>query len=270
MQKRSTTLAIAAVIAGWSLFILQFAALAQDPAAAPTESVQDCLECPELVPMPDGSMMGRYPITRDEFGAFAAETGFTNAGCLKGQGIKWQNDPEAGWDRPGFDQDGDHPVVCVSWNEATAYADWLSERTGKSYRLPTQEELTAAAAAGGTGTYVWGDDLAEICRYANVADATFIAAIPDAGVPPFQCEDGYAYTAPVYAFPPNALGIYDASGNVWQWTNSCLRGDCANAVMRGGGWNVANEKFFRTSESWGGRVVLRNFVIGFRVMRDPE
>jgi sulfatase modifying factor 1 len=257
-----------ALVGLWGLLIA-IPVSAQGAAASP-EVVQDCTDCPQLVPMPDGSMMGRYPVTRDEFAAFAADTGFTNAGCLKGQGIKWRDDPEAGWDRPGFEQAGNHPVVCVNWYEATAYADWLSEKTGKSYRLPTVEELTAAAVAGGTGLYAWGDDLATICTHANVPDTAFILALPDSGVKTFPCDDGYAYTAPVDAFPPNAAGIYDASGNVWQWTNSCLKGDCANAVMRGGGWNVANEKFFRVAESWGGRIVLRNFVIGFRVMRDAE
>jgi formylglycine-generating enzyme required for sulfatase activity len=236
------------------------------------EITSDCDGCPELVPMPDGSGdIGRFTVTRDQFAAFAEDTGFKQDGtCVTGFNGQWGNDPTATWENPGFEQQGNHPVVCVTWLDATAYVDWLSEKTGKSYRLPTLEESTAAASAGSDGPFPWGADEADICEHGNVADLAYAAGQPDDPAPNLACDDHYVFTSPVDAFPPNAAGIYDGIGNVWQWTNSCLQGDCSNAIFRGGGWNVPWIKSYQIGESFGDRILLRNFVIGFRVFRDPD
>lgn len=234
----------------------------------PSATIQDCEGCPELVTLPSGLIIGATLVTVDQFARFADDTGFEGKGCTLFDAGKPSLDPDADWRNPGFEQTGDHPVVCVNWLEATAYADWLSEKTGQSYRLPTLEESQEAAAGGTSSTFFWGEDPNEACAHASVAEANYKAQYPTDPRNILTCDDGYTYTSPVKAFPPNAYGVYDAVGNAWQWTNSCLNGDCANAVMRGGGWNVPNPKYFKISESFGDRILLRNHILGFRVMRD--
>jgi formylglycine-generating enzyme len=245
-------------------------------AAVPTatiaqEAVSDCEGCPELVPLGDGGLIGSTLVTRDQFKVFADETGFAAEGdCIKLHDNQWGPDPALTWIEPGFEQAGDHPVVCVTWLDATAYVDWLSERTGKPYRLPTVEESNTAAFADSPGPYAWGGDKEAICLFANTADQSYKSVEPNDTQPLWPCDDGYPYTSPVTAFPPNSLGVYDGTGNVWQWTNTCLEGDCSNAVTRGGGWNVPWERFYQVGESFGDRILLKNNIVGFRVFRDPE
>ena len=254
----------------WILAILSVMVLPAglELGAAP-EPFRDCADCPAMVRLPDGTAMGANLVTRAEFAAFAQATGVApDAGCVLRVGNDWRNDPAAGWANPGFEQADDHPVVCVSWIEATAYADWLSEKAGKPYRLPTFEESAAAAAAGSTASFWWGDDFGEICARANVADAEFRSAYPEDTRKILACDDGFVRTSPVDAFAPNPWGLRDAVGNAWQWTNSCLKGDCSNAIFRGGAWTVPNPDHFKTTGQWADRVILRNSAVGFRVMTD--
>lgn len=235
----------------------------------PPATYQDCESCPQMTVLPDGSAMSTTLVTRGEFALFASETSVApDAGCVLRSAKDWKNEPTAGWGNPGFEQADDHPVVCVSWIEATAYADWLSEKTGKAYRLPTWEESAAAAAAGATGTFWWGDDFQEVCTRANSADAAFRAKYPEDPRKTLQCDDGFAHTSPVRAFPPNRWGLYDPVGNAWQWTNSCLKGDCSNAIFRGAAWTVPNPDHFKITGQWADRVILRNSAVGLRMMLD--
>lgn len=245
------------------------AARAETP--LPEGAVRDCPDCPAMIELPDGSAMGVYPVTLDEFRVFAAEEGIEGVTeCFVWNGTNWRRRAETGWENPGFAQAGDHPVVCVNWLEATAYADWLSERTGRSYRLPTFEESAAAALGGAEGAFWWGDDFGQVCAHANAADAAFRSTYPEDTRPVLECEDGHAHTSPVAAFAPNAWGLHDTLGNVWEWTNSCLKGDCSNAVFRGAAWATPFPRHFQRDGQWADRIVLRNSGIGFRVMRDPE
>jgi formylglycine-generating enzyme required for sulfatase activity len=118
---------------------------------------------------------------------------------------------EANWRNPLFEQTDEHPVVCVSWNDAKAFCDWLSKKEGMEYRLPTEAEWEYAARAGSETTWYWGDDESGAQGRANVADEG--ADLPHTfrfkGV-----RDGYTYTAAVGTFAPNALGLYDVIGNV--------------------------------------------------------
>lgn len=237
----------------------------------PSQTFVDCPDCPIMTLMADDTAMGIYPVTRGQFAQFAEATGTEpNAGCFIRIESRWKKDPESGWGNPGFEQEDDHPVVCVNWLEATAYADWISEITGKFYRLPSFEESVVATAAGAETTFWWGDDFANVCSHTNVADINYRVNFPDDPRDMADCNDGYAFTSPVGTFAPNAWGLYDVAGNVWQWTNSCLKGDCSNALFRGAGWSVPNPRFFKTSESWADRIVLRNAAVGFRIMRDPN
>ena len=203
--------------------------------------------------------IGVYDVTRAEFAAFVRETGHRTASSCWTYGFnraakEWVFRKRAGrdWRNPGFPQTDRDPVVCVSWNDASAYVAWLARKTGKSYRLPSEAEWEYVARAGSSGPRFW-DDNAQACRDANVSDLTFVAALKLPRDPgrSFKCRDGYVYTAPVGSFEPNAFGLYDMLGNVGQWIADCwnkdyrgapahgrawLRGDCTRRISRGGSW----------------------------------
>lgn len=109
------------------------------------------------------------------------------------------------------------PVVNVSWYEAKAFCDWLSEKTDYRFSLPSEAEWEYVCRAGTQTRRPWGDDLSNdlACAYANVAD---IQAADFDFPMGFDCDDGFAATSPVGSYPPNAFGVYDMLGNVWEWT----------------------------------------------------
>ncbi len=258
MQKLSMTLA---------LFV---ATPVSSETPLPDGAFRDCPDCPAMIEMSDGSAMGVYPVTVDEFATFANETGVEGqTECFIRTDQNWKRTPDTGWISPGFAQGGDHPVVCVNWLEVTAYADWLSEKTTQSYRLPTFEEASAAAVPDGIDDFWWGGDFDQICERANAADASYRQVYPDDPRPILDCSDGFPQTSPVTAFAPNPLGLHDVVGNVWEWTNSCLKGDCSNAIFRGAAWATPFPEHFKREGQWADRILLRNSGIGFRVMRDP-
>lgn len=238
------------------------------PSTGVAETIRDCDACPELVQQPVGTAIGKTLVTKAQFAFFAKETGFkSEGGCTVHSGAGWRLEAAANWESPGFEQAEDHPVVCVTWLDAVAYAEWLTEKTGKPYRLLTFAESDAIAHPGGA-TFPWGEKLGDVCTQANIADMNYRKAFPNEKRKTFACDDHYSHTSPVTAFPPTAEGFHDVVGNAWEWTNDCMKGDCSNAVFRGGGWDVPNAERLKIGNSFGGRVLLRNFVIGLRVMRD--
>jgi formylglycine-generating enzyme required for sulfatase activity len=215
---------------------------------------RDCDQCPELVVIPAGSMrmgspeteqvrngdegrwftepfaLGRREVSVGEFRAFVESAGYpTEAerglGCATWDGAKWQYDPGRNWRSPGFAQGDDHPVVCVSWNDAQAYVDWLAKRTGKLYRLPSEAEWEYAARAGASTARLWGESADQACAYANVTEQLRTRALREARTwddsPEPDCVDVFRYTAPIGSFKPNAFGLDDMLGNVWEWTTDC-------------------------------------------------
>ncbi len=236
----------------------------------------------------EGFDMALYEVSVEDFHRFVQASAYqTDAewnreraqGCFsEGADGGWTYVPGRTWRQPGFLQQARHPVVCVSWQDALAYIDWISAETGQQFRLPTEAEWEYAARAGNANSRYWGDAAELACQYANVADK--LAADQYKGFEAHGCEDGYAQTAPVGSYRPNGYGLYDMIGNVAEWTCSyyensyqggekrCSRRDSsALRVNRGGSWTTKPD-WARSAT----RVRLwsrgRADSLGFRLVRD--
>ena len=199
---------------------------------------RECAACPELVVQPGGDLaLGRYEVTRGEYAAFVRATGHDGGECtwLAGE-----------WRDPGFTQTDRHPVVCVSWNDAEAYAQWLTHTTGGGYRLPSEEEWERAAQGTPAGCQANGYD-AYTC----------------------QRSDGADRTAPVGSRVANRMGLFDMVGNVWDWTEGCRENDCSRRAVRGGSWTNYEEDFQVGARAWL-PAEHRDYYTGFRVARTLE
>lgn len=230
----------------------------------------------------DDFYMGKYDVTVGQFRKFVDETGYrTEAeksdGCLGRAGNKWEQSSSFNWKNVGFEQDENHPVVCVTWDDAKAYTEWLGRKSGKKYRLPTEAEWEYAARAGTKGRNYWGDKPADACKYANVGDLSLKRQFSNAMV--HECDDGYVFTSPVGKFQPNGYGLYDMMGNVWQWVadwygpryysqsprnNPAGPSNGQYRVLRGGSWNYGSQSV-RASYRGRNERKIRNSDIGFRV-----
>ena len=274
---------------------------------------RDCIDCPEMVVIPAGSFtmgvpqtevdryglrlgagaplhlvriaqpfaLGEFLVTRKQFAAFAADTGHQGSGCaaLPLDGTSWKFDPALSWRDPGFAQADDHPVVCVSWDDAVAYVSWLSKKTGRNYRLPSEAEWEDAARAGDTAGRYFGD--APICEFANVRDQNKKQLHSTGQF--FECNSGFSSTSPVASFPPNGFGLYDMLGNVWEWVEDCWGRSyagapidgaarenalCAARVRRGGSWNSVERYLYNVGARASEIPYARREVYGFRVASD--
>jgi sulfatase modifying factor 1 len=290
-----------------------------DVAAPATPAlIQDCPDCPALVTIPaghfvmgvradeietdnvplmqqqaemplhgvtvrDGFAMGQTEVTRGQFAVFVAETGYQALGCMVNNGKIWVIDRSKSWRDPGFSQDDGHPVVCVSHVDATAYVEWLSRKTGKRYRLPTETEWEYAARAGTVLAHPWGDKPPLACAYAKIADRSHAARFSQKTAAMFfPCETGYAFTAPAAHYQANEFGLFDMYGNAREIVADCWNpnywgkalgtaarttGTCETAVMRGGGWydapsNIRPARRFREDRA------QRRAGQGFRVVKE--
>ena len=239
---------------------------------------RDCDHCPEMVVVPAGRFemgspasesgrngdegpqhevtiganfaVGVYEVTFDEWGA-----------CVSNGGCGGYRPADQGWGKGG------RPVINVSWDDAQAYASWLSRETGEEYRLLSEAEWEYVARAGTVTRYWWGDGIG--ANRANCNDG---------------CGDGYANTAPVGSFDANAFGLHDVHGNVWEWVEDCWHenyarapsngdawlggrgGDCSRRVLRGGSWNY-NPRILRSALRGWNDAGGRYYGNGFRVAR---
>lgn len=243
--------------------------------------------------------LGRFEVTNAQYEAFIADTGRTpTKGCRswdrKANSVT--QGPDADFRKPGEGAGNgapDIPVVCVSWRDAKAYVAWLAKKTGKPYRLPTEAEWEYAARAGSQDDYPWGNDPAGGCGFANTLDkkANGSGMLPafqeKPGEPSYvRCDDGQAGAAPVGSYKPNAFGLYDMTGNVWEWTEDCyvapyaadvptdgsayqVKGDCPRRAVRGGSWMTVP---FRNRPAWRGRDPEDqvSWIFGMRVARDLD
>jgi len=231
-----------------------------------------------------------FEVTKSQYGAFVAESGYRtdaernageNSGCyVAGEnddryraGVNWRNASLY-----GQRQEEDHPVVCISWNDAMAFIDWLNDKTNGSYRLPTESEWEYAARSGSQASYSFGNEINALCTYANGADET---KMPNGYVwnNKANCLDGYAFTSPVGRFRPNAWGLQDMLGNAWEWTCSgysssfdgseqeCATVSYLNMSMRGGAWFNVPENL-RLANRFGGVTSYRDNGGGFRLAQD--
>ncbi|WP_426194941.1 bifunctional serine/threonine-protein kinase/formylglycine-generating enzyme family protein [Massilia sp. DWR3-1-1] len=204
--------------------------------------------------------MGRFPITVGQWRQYVAATG-------------WQAPAEFNWTEPGFRQADDHPVVGVSWNDAVAYALWLSAVTGQRYRLPSEAEWEYACRAGTRSAFSFGDSIStDLANY----DGNYSYNDSPKGL----YRKG---TTPVDQFAPNQWGLYDMHGNVWEWVQDVVHdnyegapntgraweegGDAGRRILRGGSW-LYNPRYLRSSLRNGFSAARSNGIIGFRLTRE--
>jgi formylglycine-generating enzyme required for sulfatase activity len=178
--------------------------------------------------------LGKYGVTRGQFRQFVeANKGYQTEAERDGEGGWGFNKetkqfegrkPQYTWRNPGFDQTDEHPVVNVSWNDARAFCDWLSQKEGRKYRLPTEAEWEYSCRAKTTTRFYSGDDEESLRRVANIADKSLKRAWDYPKVQAWtdwfdrvSWDDDYPFTAPVGKFAQNGFGLYDMHGNVWQW-----------------------------------------------------
>ena len=215
------------------LFLLLLSPLTFVNAHQVGETFRDCETCPEMVVLPAGEFImgspkgergryvseepqhqvtiskpfavGKYEVTVGQYAEFVRETRHKTANCYYPKNASWRN--------PGFKQTNNHPVVCVSWYDSSAYVDWLSTRTGHEYRLLTEAEWEYAARAETTTAYHFGRML-----LGNQAQ--------------YESQG----TAAVGSFPANAFGLHDMHGNVWEWVEDCWHFYYTGAPPDGSAW----------------------------------
>jgi formylglycine-generating enzyme required for sulfatase activity len=244
---------------------LKFAATIGEPGFVFRDKLNDGSQSPAMVILPGASLaMARHPVTRAEFRRFwesggRAEFSGKEPSCRDRESI-FRSSKKRGWENPDIPQDDSHPVVCVGWSEAAAFAQWLSKQTGKRYRLPTPAEYDKVASRAARGD----------CTSANLADAAYNKQFESRDGS--ACDDGFAATAPVERFPA-VEGIYDIDGNVREWVAACGNGSaaaagssCRDFLAKGRAWLSAAKESATASDSFAADVSLNT--VGFRVVRE--
>jgi formylglycine-generating enzyme required for sulfatase activity len=299
---------ILAIILLTSVFSTNYSTAQTNPKSSDVTEMKDCPDCPEFVIIKPGSFtmgspsteegreegetqhsvtilksfaLGKYPVTKGEFRQFVTQTGYNAKGkCFSMDDKGNPSESEIyNWETPGFNQKDNEPVVCVDAVDAEAYAAWLSKKTSKSYRLPTEAEYEYAARAGTTTARYWGESQDDGCTYANgigyEAQKVFWGKLA-------KCDDGFIYTSPVGSYKPNAFGLYDMLGNAWVWLADCwhdsyaggpdtkapwMEQGCNARVMRGGSY-ISNYTSLRAAARHKAGADQRFHNYGIRIVRD--
>jgi formylglycine-generating enzyme required for sulfatase activity len=224
-----------------------------------------------------------YEVTVGQFRSFVETRSYRTTAESDGMGGfgmgtdgKWSRKPEYTWRSAGFSQAADHPVMNVSWNDAMAFIEWLSEKEGLLYRLPTEAEWEYACRAGTTTAFHHGDDPEGLAAVGNVADATAKANFPD-WLEAIAAADGHVFTAPVGSFRANGFGLHDMHGNVVEWCADWYgeypttqvddpTGPAIGSLRlcRGGGW-ASHWRDCRSANRRWNRPDYRHNAIGFRL-----
>ena len=262
------------------------------PGAGKSEWFKDCSNCPEMVVAPAGSFMmgslsneagrsdwegplhkvsiprpiavGKFEVTFGQFDWFVRATGRSAGECWTYK-FGWKALRGQTYRNPGFPVDDRQPVVCVNWNDATAFVAWLSEYTGKPYRLLTEAEWEYVARAGSTSAYWWGQEIGQGLTNCDGCGSRWDAK----------------QTAVVGSFSANAFGIHDIHGNVSEWVQDCwngsyvgapssskpwTKGDCDRRVIRGGHYGSGRIDL-RSADRARNSTENRYKYFGFRVAR---
>jgi formylglycine-generating enzyme required for sulfatase activity len=195
-----------------------------------------------------------------------------------------RDDSGASWesDYAGHRAGNNLPVVNISWNDANAYVQWLSKRTGKQYRLPSEAEFEYALRGGSTTRYWWGTGTPK-SKVENLTGSLDRSPSGRRWSHAFQgYSDGYWGPAPVMTFAPNAFGLFDIDGNVSEWTADCWHDNyvrapvdgsawvnpgCSSHVIRGGSWGSSPEQV-NSAYRQGAEASVRSGRVGFRILRE--
>ena len=251
-----------------------------------------------VIPRPIAIM--RYEVTRGDFRRFAERSGYVteaergtaeSLGCRvpspgEGRALDWSFQKGRNWRNAalyGMTQATDrHPVICVSWNDAQAYAAWLSGQTGQRYRLPSEAEWEYAARAGTETPWSYGSR--RQCRYANGADETRLPNRQFFAGQRADCTDRYAFTAQVGSLDPNPFDLHDMHGNIREWVQDCYHSsyseaptggeareecDSDNRVQRGGAW-FNSPSWLRSASRSSFKPSLSHAGTGFRLVQDLD
>jgi len=238
-----------------------------------------------------GFALSRTSVTVGQFREFVRASGYQPDSVKLGGASVYdegtgamRDDSSAGWqdDYAGRSADSRMPVVNVSWNDAKAYVDWLSQRTGKTYRLPSEAEFEYALRGGTNSRYWWGDGTPS-SKVENLTGSGDRSPSGRRWSNAFQgYRDGYWGPAPAGSFAPNAFGLYDIDGNVSEWVQDCwhdsylraprdgsawVNPGCGSRVVRGGSWGSSPEQV-RSAYRQGADANVRSGRVGFRVLRE--
>ena len=250
---------------------------AEERALNPKDQFKECDDCPQMIVVPAGEFtmgspedeeghtddespqhtvrflapfaVGRLAVTFDEWDACVADHGCRNYRPL-----------DRGWGR------GRQPVIAIWWDDAFAYVKWLSQKTGKNYRMLSEAEREYVTRAGTTTPFWWGSSISS--NQANYASS--------------RGEEVQRKTFPVASFEPNRWGLYQVHGNVSEWIGDCWHygyegapsdgsawtgADCEHPMLRGGGWNSARWELRSASRARAASFALFLPAIGMRVAR---
>jgi len=231
-----------------------------------------------------------HEVTVGQFRKFVSATGDKTEPERDGKGgYGWNEskgkfegcDPKYNWRNTGWKQTVEHPVVNVTWNDAVRFCEWLSRKEGRKYRLPTEAEWEYACRAGTTSLYQCGDDSESLARVGNMSDGTAKAMLTNYSSWTYiRARDGYVFTAPAGKFQPNAFGLFDMHGNVWEWCSDWYGQDYygqsqetdpqgpssgSSRALRGAAWG-SNPQRMRSAGRDRRGPSDRNYSIGFRVV----
>ena len=217
----------------------------------------------------------------DGTGGYAYNRDYDPEKSARGDAFEGRN-PKYSWRNPGFKQGDNYPVVNVTWNDAQAMSKWLTGKEGVKYRLPTEAEWEYAARAGTRTRYHSGNDVKSLLKVANLFDADASKNWQKWENHALEGHDGFEFTAPVGHFAPNAFGLYDMHGNVWEWCadwydehyyavspiNDPTGPESGNVhVRRGGSWHTWPIYVRSSYRNWN-TSSTRYTLVGIRLVRE--